>query len=63
MVLCDLLELLLVQWLQSADPAVIKYRLCKFARLFMDPRLLWMALSCHVCCNSDVYLTFAKLKF
>ena len=63
MVLCDLVELLLVQWLQSADPAVIKYRLCKFARLFMDSRLLCMALSCHVCCNSDVYLTFAKLKF
>eukprot|EP00435_Cladocopium_sp_Y103_P011852 s1727_g3.t1 len=60
---CDIFELIIVRWLQSADPALIKYRLCRFARLFLDPVLIGMVLSCHICCNSDLYLTFAKLKF
>ena len=60
---CDIFELIVVQLLQTADPALIKYRLCRFARLFLDPVLAGMVLSCHICCNSDVYLTFAKLKF
>jgi len=39
------------------------YKLKRFARLFSDPVFVGMVMSCHVCCNSDLYITFAELKF
>ena len=59
----DVLELVLVQCLQDGDAATMGYKMKRFARLFNDPIFLGMVMSCHVCCNSDLYITFANLKF
>jgi len=63
MLFFDIFELFLVQGLQDGDMATISYKLKRFARLFSDPIFLGMVMSCHVCCNSDLYITFANLKF
>ncbi|CAK8987648.1 Lipase_3 domain-containing protein [Durusdinium trenchii] len=63
MLFFDVLELVLVQCLQDGDAATMGYKMKRFARLFNDPIFLGMVMSCHVCCNSDLYITFANLKF
>lgn len=63
MLFCDICELILVQCLQDGDMASMDYKLKRFARLFSDPVFVGMVMSCHVCCNSDLYITFAELKF
>mmetsp|Transcript_75087 Transcript_75087/g.176134 ORF Transcript_75087/g.176134 Transcript_75087/m.176134 type:complete len:83 (-) Transcript_75087:295-543(-) len=60
---CDICELILVQCLRDGDMASMDYKLKRFARLFSDPVFVGMVMSCHVCCNSDLYITFAELKF
>lgn len=59
----DVLELALVACLQDSDAATMGYKRKRFTRLFNEPFFLWMVMSCHVCCNSDLYITFANLQF
>ena len=39
------------------------YFLLRFARIFKEKWFYIMIASCHVCCNSDIFLTFANLDF
>eukprot|EP00913_Durusdinium_trenchii_P033747 g31591.t1 len=63
MLFLDVLELALVACLQDSDAATMGYKRKRFTRLFNEPFFLWMVMSCHVCCNSDLYITFANLQF
>ena len=62
MLLFDILEMAVVQFLQDGDEAILAYRLKRFARLFNVTAFMAMLLSCHICCNSDLYITYAGLN-
>jgi len=59
----DLLKEWIIASCQYGDTANSAYSLRHFARLFVNPVYYYMILSCFVCCNSDVFLTFPVLKF
>ena len=62
-VMSDIIKEYIVVSMQNGDDVQTSHNMLHFARLFSDKTFLYMILSCYVCCNSDVFLTFANLKF
>jgi hypothetical protein len=59
----DLFEIWAVTRFQLSDPKRKRYNLRRFGRLLQDWPMFLMIISCHVCCNSDVFLIFPTLSF
>jgi hypothetical protein len=60
----DILECMIVMYVQMGEPRRKEYNFRRFARFFDKKKaFLIMIVSCHICCNSDVFLTFSSLKF
>jgi hypothetical protein len=59
----DIVEIYMVTRFQLADPKRKRYNLRRFGRLLQDWPMYLMIISCHVCCNSDVFLIFPTLSF
>jgi hypothetical protein len=59
----DVFEIYAVTRFQLSDPKRSRYNLRRFGRLLQDMPMFLMIISCHVCCNSDVFLIFPTLSF
>jgi hypothetical protein len=60
----DCLECSLVMYIMMYEERRKAYNLRRFARFFDGQKaFLIMITLCHICCNSDVFLTFSSLKF
>jgi len=60
----DCVEAAIVMNIQMSNTRRRKYNFRRFARFFDTKKaFLVMITLCHICCNSDVYLTFSNLKF
>jgi hypothetical protein len=62
-VVSDVIKEVIIRYLMRSDSITLTYAQRRFARLFVSNSYLLMILSCHVCCNSDVFLTFANMDF
>jgi hypothetical protein len=60
----DTCECAIVMYIQMAEERRRQYNFRRFARFFDSSKaFLIMITLCHICCNSDVFLTFSSLKF
>jgi len=61
--LSDLFETFVITGFHLSNPKRKRFFLRRYGRILQDPAYLGMIVSCHVCCNSDVFLIFPTLKF
>jgi hypothetical protein len=62
-IVSDLVEVYLLTKWQMRRPDATFFSVQKFGRIFKNKFFLFMITVCMACCNSDVFLTFAQLKF